>query len=171
MKGEVIRSKDDLPRKVNKSISPMRTLAGTLKRFCYSMLSIPLYLACLASKARADDNLIYSDTPPRLRDFEWIFGNIVIAIWALSIPFFIFMVLSIGFQYMFSFGDENKTAAIKQKGTRLVVSMVLLFGGYIVIRLVMSLLVFKDPGDCFKTNLSDSPMFKFFFPGVCTGTP
>ena len=121
-------------------------------------------------EAQDDIPLVHDASPPaRLKDLQWIVGNIFIAIWTFSIPYFLFMIISIGARYMLSFGDEQKASAVKEKGKNLILSAVFLVGGYIVIQTVMSLFVFKDPDDCFKTELDDGVFFQFFFPNICSG--
>lgn len=109
------------------------------------------------------------DAPNRISQFEDIFANVLVAAWALSVPYFIFIVASIGFRYMFAFGDEQKTGELKKKGGSIFFSFALVFGGYFVVRIVMSLLDFKDPSgvDCFTSAVGDVPFFEIFFPDVC----
>jgi len=88
----------------------------------------------------AQNNLTTSDTPPRLRESESVFVTAIVGMWALTIPYFIFNIVYIGFLYMFSFGDEQKAQSVKSRGTNLVVSVGLTFGGYIVVRVLMQIM-------------------------------
>lgn len=113
--------------------------------------------------------LAASDEPRRLREAESLLANVLVALWALSIPYFIFVIISIGAQWMVSAGDENKLAVIKKRGGNVFLSFALVFGGYLVVRLVMSLVIFRDPNTCFDAagSLENSPFFQFFFPNAC----
>lgn len=130
----------------------------------------------LKLKNRVMATLIEDTEPARIREAEKIFANVIIAIWALSIPYFIFVVASIGVQYMLSFGDEQKAASVKKKGGNLFVGAGILFGGFLVVKLVISLLGFRAPdkADCFADgrDITD-PFFQIFFPELCSvsGTP
>ncbi len=109
--------------------------------------------------------------PMRLREFEDIFIHALIAIWALCIPYFMFVVGSIGFQWMVSGGDEQKLAGLKKRGGNVALSFAMVFGGYLVVRLVISLLGLKSPAgeDCFASPFGNSAIFQFFFPEACSG--
>ena len=105
----------------------------------------------------------------RIREVESIFINILIAIWALSIPYFMFVIGSIGAQWMMSFGDEQKLASLKTRAGNVVLSFAMVFGGFLVVKLVISLLGVKDPrgSDCFQSPLGGNPIFQIFFPESC----
>lgn len=105
--------------------------------------------------------------PMRIREVESIFINVLIAIWALSIPYFMFVIGSIGAKWMLSFGDEQKLAAIKTRAGNVVLSFAMVFGGFLVVKLIISLLGVKDPNDCFQTPLGGNPIFQVFFPSAC----
>ncbi|MFC1780496.1 hypothetical protein ACFLY9_02280 [Patescibacteria group bacterium] len=107
------------------------------------------------------------DEPLRLQQAESIFVNVIIAAWALSIPFFIFVVISIGGQWMLSAGDEQKLASLKTKGKNVILSFALVFGGYLIVKLVMSLIGLRDPDSCFTSPIGGNAMFQFFFPEAC----
>ena len=95
------------------------------------------------------------------------------AAWALSIFYFVFVVIMIGVKWMLSQGDESKLSGIKQRGGNIFLAIFFVFGGYILIRLLMSLLGFNDPSGakCLNSLLSKQvPFFKFFFPDACSGT-
>ncbi|MBN2015415.1 hypothetical protein JW766_01145 [Candidatus Dojkabacteria bacterium] len=125
-----------------------------------------VFLTQINTKVFAAD--IYAE-PMRLREAESIFVNVIIAIWVLSIPYFMFVVGSIGVQWMLSGGDEQKLTELKTRGKNVVFSFALVFGGYLAVRLVMSLLGLRDPNKCFDAaaGMGDSPVFQFFFPGAC----
>jgi len=108
------------------------------------------------------------DTEPlRIRQLESIFMNVLIAIWALSIPYFMFVIGSIGFKWMTSFGDEQKVAALKTRAGNVVLSFAMVFGGFLVVKIIIGLLGFRDPNDCFKSQLGGNPIFQIFFPEAC----
>ena len=113
-----------------------------------------------------------SAEPARIRDVEKMVVGGLAVVWALTIPYFMFVVGAIGFQLMMSLGDETKQASLKTRGGNFVLSFVMVFGGYLVVKLVMSLLGFKNPGatDCFGPPVTN-PFFQIFFPEICTGTP
>jgi len=129
--------------------------------------TIFLYLVVMPTHVLAD----YADEPYRLRSFEDYFSNIMIAVWGLSIPYFIFSIVMVGFKYAFAFGDEQKLSGLKTRGGNLVIGFFLVFGGYFVVRMIMSLMNFNDPGgaNCFSSPLGGQPIFQFFFPDVCAG--
>ena len=108
------------------------------------------------------------DAPPlRIKDAEWLVPNAIVGIWALSIPLFIFMIVSIGLQYMASFGDENKTSAIKDKIGRLVLSAFYLFGGWVMVAIFLQVLGIKSPDSCLQSGALTEPVIHFFFPIAC----
>lgn len=111
------------------------------------------------------------DEPMRIRDLESMFINTIIAVWVLSIPYFMFVIGSIGAQWMLSGGDEQKLAGLKKRGGNVALSFALVFGGYIVVKLIISLLGLKSPGgtDCFTSPFGGSAIFQFFFPEACGG--
>jgi hypothetical protein len=111
--------------------------------------------------------LTEEDEPFRIRDFESIVVNILIAIWALSIPYFMFVIISIGASWMLSGGDEQKLGSLKTRAGNVMLSFFLLFGGYLIVKIVISFLGLKDPNDCFKSPLGGSPIFQFFFKEAC----
>ena len=103
---------------------------------------------------------------PRLRDAEVLFINAMVAIWALAIPYFLFNIIYIGFLYMTSLGDENKAATAKQRGGKLVLSAVILFGGWVVVFFLMQVLGLKS-GECLEGTTVTKPFFRFFFANAC----
>lgn len=124
-----------------------------------------VFASQMGQKVLADD-LATSDQPARLRSAQAMFAKVLTAVWALSILYFIFVIISIGARYMVSAGDENTQAILKKRGGNLVLSFILVFGGYLVVKLIISLLGFKDPGECFGGGI-DTPFFQFFFPELC----
>lgn len=126
-----------------------------------------LFLTQFASAAYAQ---LEESEPMRIRDIESIFINVIIAIWALSIPYFMFVIGSIGAKWMLSFGDEQKLASLKTRAGNVVLSFAMVFGGFLVVKLVISLLGVKDPrgSDCFQSPLGGNPIFQIFFPESCS---
>lgn len=137
-----------------------------MKRFSLFILIamlVPLNKVLAAAKLEESE-------PHRLRSLENMFANAMIVVWALTIPYFIFIIFSIGFQWIFAFGDEQKLQELKSRGGRVIASFALMFGGYIVISTIMKLFLFQDPNKCFDSPLGKQvPFFKFFFPEVCEG--
>jgi len=113
------------------------------------------------------DDLIDSDKPARLSDSRDIFVNVMIAIWALAIPYFIYNVIYIGAQWMLSQGDQGKLTQVKQRGGKIFFSVFLVFGGYLIVRLLIILLDINHPAHCFNSPFGEVPMFEFFFARVC----
>lgn len=111
--------------------------------------------------------MAYVDEPIRLREAESYVVNGVIAIWALSIPYFMYIVGRIGFEKMLSAGDEQKNAALKTRGGNFFLSFGMVFGGYIFVRLLISLLGLTSPASCFTSPMGDTAIFQFFFPTAC----
>ena len=119
-----------------------------------------LYSPIAARSALVDEEM------PRLRDTETIIANALIALWALSIPYFLFNVVYIGFLYMTSMGDETKAQTAKQRGGRIILSFAIVFGGWIIVKFLIEILQLKGAGNCMDTVLPD-PMIKFFFENPC----
>lgn len=105
--------------------------------------------------------------PVRVSDFENYFIQALAVIWALTIPYFIFIVISIGASWMTSAGDEAKVAAVKKRAGNFVLSFALVFGGWIVVKLIIDLFGVKQPGPCFSGTIT-KPFFQIFFPNICT---
>jgi hypothetical protein len=134
------------------------------KIFQVSLVAFQIFTTQFISVALAIDE---SDPPLRIKQLESIFVNVIIAAWALSIPYFIFVVISIGGQWMLSGGDEQKLASLKTKGKNIIFSFALVFGGYLIVKLVMSLIGLRDPNSCFTSPMGGNAMFQFFFPEAC----
>ncbi len=132
-----------------------------LKIFVFSTLFLTQFTGAVFAQLEESE-------PMRIREVESIFINVLIAIWALSIPYFMFVIGSIGAKWMVSFGDEQKLAALKTRAGNVVLSFVMVFGGFLVVKLVISLLGVKDPNDCFNSPLGGNPIFQVFFPESCT---
>ncbi len=146
------------------------------KLFLQIFTSLGLFLFALNSKAFAQAKPIQQTEPARVRDVETIFAQSLSVLWALSIPYFMYMLIMIGARWMLSFGDETKQGELKKRGGNFVLSMVMVFGGYLVVKMIISLLGFKNPDpsapgkSCFDdgTDVSD-PFFQVFFPEICKG--
>lgn len=108
--------------------------------------------------------------PHRIREVEDWVANGILILWSLSIPYFLFTIITVGFQYMTAFGDEQKLAQIKTKGGNIMIGFALVFGGYFVVRIVLDIVMFKNPDQCFSTPIT-SPFFQIFFPSSCSFDP
>ncbi|MBU0975516.1 MAG: hypothetical protein ABIE03_07810 [Patescibacteria group bacterium] len=142
-----------------------------IKNLLRGLFLVPLTLVLKISGVKAAGTI--KDEPYRLQELEVIFIDALLALWALSIPYFIFTVIYIGAQWMLAFGDEQKLAGLKKRGGNVAIAFGLVFGGYIFVRVMIILLALQDPGNCFTTGFDqfdNMAIFKFFFPGVCTGT-
>jgi hypothetical protein len=137
-----------------------------LKRIASSFLVILSYPFLYHNNISAKD-LVHGDEPARLYDARDIFVNVLIALWAIAIPYFMYNVMYIGGQWMLSQGDQTKLTQVKQRGGRIFLSAFLVFGGYLIVRLLMILLDLNRPETCFDTPFRDVPMFEFFYPKVC----
>jgi hypothetical protein len=140
---------------------------GILNSFIFSSLFLTWFATSVSAQVTDED------APPlRLQSAETIFINVLIAIWSLSIPYFIFVIIQIGFEWMTSAGDEQKMASLKTRGKNVFFSFGLVFGGYLGVKLLMSLLGLKSPetsgGKCFTSPLDDNAIFQFFFPEACS---
>ena len=138
-----------------------------------SSLFTPAFLLVVRASAQfgppeGPDQLLKDTAPMRLSAFEDMLANVLIIIWALSIPYFLFTIISIGAKWMISGGDEQKLGVLKTRGGNILLSVGLVFGGYLVIKIIMRLLLFQDPNSCFKSLLpSQTPFFQFFFSEAC----
>ena len=139
----------------------MKKLLNSIKLSFVSLVVTPVFLKKGVLAADPDA------APLHIREAESWVVNGLIAIWSLSILYFIFLVISIGAQWMIAMGDEQKLASLKKRGGNIVLAFFLVFGGYIVVRLLISLLVLQDPNSCFTSPFGDVATFQFFFPGVC----
>lgn len=146
----------------------MKRLPQVIKRI---LLATVVFLFSAQQKVYAA--AIDVTTPPhRIKSVEGYVANALVAIWGLSIFYFMLSIAMIGFQYMTAFGDEQKISQAKKKGGNVVIAFVLVFGGYFFVRMIMELVLFQDPNDCFQSPLGGSdpvPIFQFFFPDVCAG--
>jgi hypothetical protein len=138
----------------------------TIQRISSIFVTIFLTSVILLSQVSASG--FYGEEPARLSEAQTIVIHALIAVWGLSIFYFIFVVASIGAQWMISMGDEQKLAQLKQRGGNVVIGFAFVFGGYIVVRLVISLLALRSPGDCFSSPFGNNAIFQFFFPDACS---
>lgn len=132
---------------------------------CFITLLVFSFLSKISVKATTQLNVVGADMP-RLKSLETIFLNIMVAIWALSIPYFLFNIVYIGFLYMTSMGDETKAASAKGRGGKLVLSAIILFGGWLVVNFLMNILNLKG-GECLDGTPVTEPFFRFFFTSAC----
>lgn len=106
--------------------------------------------------------------PPRLREVQTTFVEALILLWSLSVLYFTALVIILGFQQMFSFGDSNKTAEVKTKFGQMVTGAIIVFTSWIVVNTVVIVLQLETPeGECFSGSTIIQPVFRFFFATAC----
>lgn len=106
--------------------------------------------------------------PPTLRVLEVWFVRILFAIWALSGIVFTFILISIGVEYMFSFGNEVAVGKVIKRFQNFLLGFVLVFLSYPLLNTFFNILPINDESQCFEQI--NMPGFQFFFPQAC-GAP
>lgn len=106
-------------------------------------------------------------TPPSLRIIEVWFVRILFAIWALSGIVFTFILISLGVQYMFSFGNPQAVERVIKKFQNFLLGFVLVFLSYPIMNTFFNILPINDDSQCFEQI--NMPGFQFFFPQACGG--
>jgi hypothetical protein len=104
-------------------------------------------------------------TPPSLRIIEVWFVRIIFAIWALSGIVFTFVLISLGVQYMFSFGNPQAVERVIKKFQNFLLGFVLVFLSYPILNTFFNILPINDESQCFEQI--SMPGFQFFFPQAC----
>jgi len=103
-------------------------------------------------------------TTPRLDQLEPAVINIVFFLWSVAPVVTIVNAIRLGFEVMFSQGDSQKLGELKEKGSNLLLSLVFIFGSWLIVTAIINLLGVMDPTDCFKNPYPKEIIFKFVFP-------
>jgi len=107
-----------------------------------------------------------ADNPPRLRELEALAVQLVYFIWGVSALIFTVLLMIIGARYMLSAGDQQKQQDIKDKGTKWVYGLILVFISYPIVLTFYKVTGIGNNSTCYADI--KSPGFHFFFPKICT---
>ncbi|MEI6887069.1 MAG: pilin [bacterium] len=110
---------------------------------------------------------------PRLEDLQQPVMNIVYFLWSIAPLVTTFNLFRIGFEYMGSQGDPQKLAEVKHKLMNVGLSLIFIFGSWLIVTAVIAFLDIKDP-NCSFTGGNAQITFQFVFPtigGACHFNP
>ncbi len=101
---------------------------------------------------------------PRLDVLEPAVINVVFFLWSIAPLVTIINAIRLGFETMLSQGDSQKLGELKDKGKNLLISLVFIFGSWLIVTAVINLLGIKNPSDCFNSPYPKQIVFQFVFP-------
>lgn len=120
-----------------------------------------------------DGSLFVKDAilkPPQLQILQVWFVRILYVIWGVSGVVFTFILISIGMQYLLSFGNVDAVGQVIKRFQKFVVGLALVFLSYPLLATFFQLLPLNED-TCYADV--QMPGFQFFFPNACiveTGT-
>lgn len=101
---------------------------------------------------------------PRLVDLEPAVLNVIFFLWSIAPIVTTINAIRLGFETMISQGDSQKLGELKEKGKNLLISLVFIFGSWLIVTAVINLLGIKDPEKCFEKGSTAKITFQFVFP-------
>lgn len=107
---------------------------------------------------------------PRLSELEPAVVNVVFFLWSVAPLITVFNAIRLGFETMVSQGDSQKLGELKEKGSNLLLSLVFIFGSWLIVTALINILGVKDPENCFPVNSvypTGKIVFQFVFPHPC----
>jgi hypothetical protein len=102
--------------------------------------------------------------PPPLKIAQIWFVRVIYVLWGVAGVVFTFLLISIGAQYMLSFGNDKAVGDVIRRFQRWIVGLALIFLSYPILATVFNLLPISK-GACYA-DIS-IPGFQFFFPEAC----
>ncbi len=102
--------------------------------------------------------------PPRLQILQIWFVRLIYVIWGVSGVVFTFILISIGLQYILSFGNIDAVGQVIKRFQKFVVGLALVFLSYPLLATFFNLLPLRDDTCYSDINM---PGFQFFFPSAC----
>jgi hypothetical protein len=94
----------------------------------------------------------------------------VFFLWSVAPLITIFNAIRLGFETMTSQGDSQKLGELKEKGRNLLLSLVFIFGSWLIVTALINILGVRDPNLCFPSNKpypTGTIVFQFVFPTPC----
>ena len=107
---------------------------------------------------------------PRISELQEPIVNLVFFLWSVAPLITIFNAIRLGFETMVSQGDSQKLGELKEKGSNLLLSLVFIFGSWLIVTALINILGVKDPENCFPTGSvypTGKIVFQFVFPHPC----
>ncbi len=90
--------------------------------------------------------------------------NIVFFLWSIAPLLTTFNLFRIGFEYMGSQGDPQKVAEVKEKLKNVGLSLLFIFGSWLMVTAIIAIIGIRDPNQCFTPGSRAPIYFQFVFP-------
>ena len=108
---------------------------------------------------------------PRLSELQQPVVNLVFFLWSVAPLITVFNAVRLGFETMTSQGDSQKLGELKEKGRNLLLSLVFIFGSWLIVTSLINILGVQNPAECFDPLKGPYPtgtiVFQFVFPSKC----